>query len=267
MRTDLAEYWEQRLAGGPSLQQVGFRALGRRFNEWMYRVRRAGFLREMRAAMREAGMDPATARILDAGCGSGFYLERWQELGIRSISGCDLTEAAVTALRGRFPRLGFQQADIGLPDALFPQGRYDAISCMDVLFHIVDDRKYETAFENFSLMLRPGGLLVFTENCLHGPAIRTPYQASRTLAEIEAVLDRTDFTIVSRKPVFVLMNTPVDSTSALLRTYWNLLMRVVSCSEALGGIAGALLSILEIPLTRLLREGPSTELLICRRRL
>ena len=222
MQADVAQYWEERLAGGPSLERVGFRALGLRFNQWMYRVRRAGFLREVRAALREAGIDPAKARILDAGCGSGFYVERWQEVGAGAISGCDLTEAAVTALRQKFPRVRFRQADIGSAEAGFLPASYDAVSCMDVVFHIVDDRKYEQAFENFAGMMRSGGLLIFTENCLHGSAIRTPYQASRTLGEIRAVLDRTGFEILVRKPVFVLMNTPVDSRSKLLRADWAL---------------------------------------------
>lgn len=49
--SDVADYWEQRLADGPTLDKVGYRALGIHFNEWMYRVRRAQFLGRVAEAL------------------------------------------------------------------------------------------------------------------------------------------------------------------------------------------------------------------------
>jgi SAM-dependent methyltransferase len=63
----------------------------------MYRIRREVFLREADAL----GLDPRTARVLDVGSGTGFYIRRWLELGVGSITGCDLTESAVDRLRSR----------------------------------------------------------------------------------------------------------------------------------------------------------------------
>jgi SAM-dependent methyltransferase len=265
MQTDVSQYWEERLAPGASLENVGFRALGRSFNRWMYRVRGAQFVHRVRNAMRRNGIEPPDARVLDVGCGSGFYIERWKELGVRSITGFDITDASVKALAKKFPDVRFRRVDIGLPDALDVPPEYDAVSCMDVLFHIVDDAKYACALRNISGMLRPGGLFVFTENCVHGPAIRSTFQTSRPLDEIERLLERAGLRLVSRAPVFVLMNTPIDSRNRALQTYWQTLQRAVMRAEAIGWAAGAALYCIERPLTRLLREGPSTEMLIAKR--
>jgi SAM-dependent methyltransferase len=265
MQTDVSQYWEERLGRGASLENVGFRALGRNFNAWMYRVRRARFLERVHEAMRSAGIDAAQARVLDAGCGSGFYVECWKKLGVRSITGFDITKASVTALGARYPDVRFRQVDIGAPVLPDAPASYDAVSCMDVLFHIVDDDRYASALRNIATMLRPGGLFIFTENCVHGPVIRSAFQTSRPLSEIEALLHGCGFELLSRAPVFVLMNSPIDSNSRSLQTYWKTLQRAVMRAEAIGWAAGAALYCIERPLTRLLSEGPSTEMLIAKR--
>ena len=70
-------FWEQRLGEDWTLSGVGYQALGRPFNTWMYRVRRSVFLREVSALK----LPLQTARVLDVGSGTGFYVRRWQELG------------------------------------------------------------------------------------------------------------------------------------------------------------------------------------------
>lgn len=262
---DPAKYWEERLARGATIENVGYRGMGRYYNQWMYRLRRRLFLQRAGAALRAGGIDVSRARILDVGSGSGFYIECWLELGAGNVEGVDITHAAVDALSQRFPQLRFRQADIGAAPVA-PDASYDVVSCMDVLFHIVDDARYAAALAHISGMLRRGGLFMLTENCLHGQTLRSEFQTSRSLAEIEDLLARSGLELISRTPVFVLMNAPVDSRSRALRWYWEAMRRTASRAEAAGFAAGAALYALEYPLTRLLREGPSTEMLICRKR-
>src|SRR5215212_2275578 len=91
---DARDYWEQRLTRDYSLSGVGYAGLGEPFNSWMYRVRRKVFRREMRRRLRA----PGTIDVLDIGSGTGFYVGLWQELGVRSVTGSDLTEKAVGEL-------------------------------------------------------------------------------------------------------------------------------------------------------------------------
>jgi SAM-dependent methyltransferase len=255
---DPERYWSTRLERTYSLAGVGWLGLSEPFNRWMYAVRRRVFRRALRGRV-----SPSHARVLDVGAGTGFYVDLWRELGARDITGCDLTAVAVEGLRTRFPDLRFERVDISAAPVEL-QGPYDAISAMDVLFHIVDDVRYARALQNLGALLAPDGLLVFTENLPHGAALRVPHQASRSFDEVSELLRDAGLKIVGRRPLFVLMNTPVDSDSTLLRLVFpgvHLLAR----TRALGWLVGALLYPLELALTRLVREGPTTEIVICRR--
>lgn len=258
---DPRDYWERRLSERYSLDGVGWIGLGKRFNEWMYRVRRRVFLRTVAPLAPHA----ARLRVLDVGSGTGFWVERWHELGVPRVTGADLTDTAVQQLRGRFPQDTFERFDVGSEDVPFAPGSFDAISVVDVLYHLVDDDRYERAFRNLFALLAPGGVLVFSENFLHGPTQRAEHQVSRSLAAIEDVLRRTGFEIVLRRPVFALLNTPLDSDSTLLRRSWTLVTKVASRAELLGQLAGAALYPVELVAVGHLREGPSTELMVCRR--
>ena len=50
---------------------------------------------------------------------------------------------------------------------------------MDVLFHIVDDDGYVRAIANLHSLLRPGGMLILTENLVHGDWHRGEHQVEQ----------------------------------------------------------------------------------------
>ena len=253
-------YWEGRLTGAYSLDGVGWQGLGEPFNRWMYRVRRRLFLRRMRPLVEGRAPD-----VLDVGSGTGFYVERWLELGAGSVTGSDITSTAVERLSARFPAQDFRRLDVSADvDDLEPES-FDAISAMDVLFHITDDDAYERAVRNLARLLRPGGLLVLSENFVHGPALRSTHQASRPLDTIEGLLRTAGLEPVWRRPVFFLMNGPADSDSRLLRGSWGLTTRLLARRPGAGHVLGPLLAPIELTLASLRSEGPSTEMMVCRR--
>ncbi|TMR93412.1 class I SAM-dependent DNA methyltransferase [Nonomuraea basaltis] len=260
-RAELRGFWENRLRDDWTESGVGYKALGRAFNLWMYRVRSEVFCREAATLP----LDPATARILDVGSGTGFYIRHWQLLGVKSVVGCDLTQAAVNRLRERFPGVPFHQLDIAEPGDVLEPGSFDAVSAMDMLFHITDDAQYKAALQSIHRTLRPGGFFVLSENFLHGREQRGDYQTNHTLTWITRALDEAGFEVMRRVPMLVLMNAQVDANPAW-RKLWGGLLRAVTLTEQTGGVAGALLFPLERRLVRWLRESPTTELMICRRR-
>jgi SAM-dependent methyltransferase len=258
----LAErYWQRRLSADCNLHGVGYKGLGRNYNRWLYRVRARAFKRHVVPLL----VDHSEARVLDLGAGTGFYIEQWRAAGVRDIVGVDFAEVAVEHLRSSYPEHRFVQADIGanLPEVI--DGPFDIVSAFDVLFHITDDERYRRAFENIYGLLKPGGHFVFSENFVHGSPIIAPHQASRTLECIDLVLQGVGFHVVRRAPMFYLMNAPVDSERRLLGLFWSLLRRAVAFSESIGAVMGAGLYQLEKLLTQYAREGPSTEIMICRR--
>lgn len=268
MRTDKANstpgfdperYWSDRLEQSFSLEGVGWLGLGEPFNRWLYAVRRHVFRRAVRNRV-----DVPRARVLDVGSGTGFYIRLWQELGAAEITGSDLTDVAVDRLRTRFPTARFEQVDISAQSVEL-DGGYDAISAMDVLFHIVDDDGYARALQNLGGLLAPGGRLVFTEFLLHGGTRRGEHETDRSLSEVSGLLREAGLEIELRKPLFVLMNTPVDSDSPVLERTWTAVNLLVRRGPRMGGAVGAALYPLELGLTRLVREGPSTEIVVCRK--
>jgi len=261
MARDETRYWEEQHRTDDSLNAVGWAGLGRAFNGWMYAVRRRVFRRLVRAHVA-IGPD---SRVLDVGSGTGFYLDLWRELGAGRIEGSDMTENATRRLREARPGTPIHRADISDADQL-PDGPYDVISAMDVLFHVTDDDAYERAIANLSGLLRPGGSLVMSENMLDDGRVHAgPVQVSRSEAEITRLLRAHGLEPVVRAPMFVLLNGPVDSRSRLLHRWWWLVTHVVSYRELLGQVVGAALMPFELAAVRIARRGPSTKLLICRR--
>jgi SAM-dependent methyltransferase len=257
---DAKQYWEHRLAGNPGLQGVGFLRLGRRYNDWLYRVRRDVFLRWARSL----GSDLSGVDVLDVGSGTGFYIDRWRELGVRSVVGADLAEVATRSLRRSHPGTEIHQIDIGTDLGPLAHRRFDIVSAFDVLFHIVDDANFQRAIAHIRSLLEPGGLFVWSDNFVHHQPARAAHQVSRSLDSIHKALAVGGFEVVERRPMFVLMNGPADTRNPLLKAWWLAVLSLVSLGEPVGRTLGALLYPVELLLTRVLRESPSTELMVCR---
>ena len=258
---DPAAYWEERLRKNSGIAGVGYTTLGRCYNQWLYKIRRRVFLR----LGNSLKSDWRTARVLDIGSGTGFYIQLWKEMGAGLLEGSDLTEIAVSRLRQKFVGETFHQLDIGGSLSLRGTGCFDVISAIDVFFHIVDDVRYTRACENVYNMLRPGGYFIFSDLLLHGTTQRSLHMVSRSLTEVEELLRTTGFEIVRRVPMFVLMNPPFDSCSQARMFLWRALAYTVRQSEVLGYAFGAALYPLELILTRVMRESPTTEILVCKK--
>jgi SAM-dependent methyltransferase len=227
----------------------------------MYRVRRHVFLRMARPLVPE----DRDAAVLDIGSGTGFYVERWRELGVTNVVASDLTDVAVSRLGGMFPGIESRRLDITaeLPAELV--GRFAAVSVMDVLFHVVDDGAYERAIANLGRLVRPGGHVILSENLLRGPEQRGRHQVSRTRERIEGLLAGASLEVRSRAPMFVLMNTPVNEPGRLHRAAWDQIAAAAGRGPKFSAALGAALYPLELALVSVVRQGPSTEVVVCRR--
>jgi SAM-dependent methyltransferase len=255
------QYWEQRLRRRFDLQGVGYAGLGKRYNSWLYRVRGHVFRRILLRLL----IDVDSASILDVGSGTGFYVEQWRKLGVRSLVGVDLTAISVERLRSMFPQYRFWQADIGSTNDCLADQSFQIISAFDVFFHIVDDDEYESAIRNVHALLKPGGLLIFSENFLHAERKESAYQVNRCIDDIVRCVTGAGFEIIARYPMFYIMNAPVDSDNKALHLFWRMTSALISRSELAGAVVGALLFPLELLLVRWADEGPTTEIMVCKR--
>jgi SAM-dependent methyltransferase len=252
---------ETRLSENFGLHGTGWLTLGTHYNSWMYKIRRKVLLPKIKSLC----IDFSNIDVLDVGCGTGFYIDMWKELGIKRLSGIDIADVVIENLKKKYNTEDFYRLDIGDDDISRLQHRYDIISAFDVLYHIVDDKRYLKAIKNIHSLLRPNGIFIFSENFVHSDAIRGVHQVSRPLGIIEKILIRNGFEILERFPVFILMNTPLDTTDPITKLIWGFITSTVRHSEKAGMVIGGILYPLELLLLLLLKEGPSTEIMICKK--
>lgn len=256
------QYWEDRLSNNWGPHGGGMLLFGENYNKWMYRLRAINFKR----IIKRQNVDLSTSSVLDVGCGTGFYIDQWLKLGTNNLTGIDIAPIAISHLRHKFPQVHLEQLDIGKGISPLREGSMDIISAMDVLFHITDDHDYQQAFNNMHTLLRENGILIFTENFLHGSTKRyQDYWTSRSLPMIKKAVKEAGFMILARRPLFFLMASPVDTKFAVIQKVWYWFTRLLPGRERLGWLVGAILFPLELLLTLVLSEGPTTEIMVCKK--
>ncbi len=80
-------YWQHRLSGKLDIGVVGHRSLGDIYNKYIYRRR----IDMITAIVQEMKLNLNNLRMLDVGCGSGFYTEFWKLMGITNYVGLDVS--------------------------------------------------------------------------------------------------------------------------------------------------------------------------------
>jgi SAM-dependent methyltransferase len=116
---------------------------------WWYRGRRR-VLHRVIARLRLR----STARILDAGCGSGRNMVELARYG--SVTGVELSPLAIDAARSR--RVGEVFAG-SVSEMDLPDHSFDLAVCLDVIEHLPDDR---AALSELRRVVEPGGALIVT---------------------------------------------------------------------------------------------------------
>lgn len=259
------EYWETRLRQSFNLDGVGYRGFGEGINYWLYRVRRHILYR----ALRKAAINLRSCSVLEIGPGTGFYVDIWKRSDVKRVTGMDITEASTAALKSRFPEYEFVCADIGDRQQL---QKYDVVAAFDVLFHIVDDERFEQAIKNVASACAPGAHVLISDSFPHSASHTIHHQKTRTLSDWEDLLAKNGLRIVSRTPIFTFMQTALDTktrwATALFQWWWRIFRAgalLTSWVPAWGYIFGAALYPLELAASRLMRDGVSIELLVARK--
>ncbi|HEV2131364.1 MAG TPA: class I SAM-dependent methyltransferase [Longimicrobiaceae bacterium] len=101
----------------------------------------------------------AGARVLDVGCGSGWYAEYLVRQGA-AVTAFDNAPRFVELTRARVgDRARVLQADLAQPLSFAPDDAFDLVLCPLVLHYVQD---WRAVFAEFRRVLRPGGWLVFS---------------------------------------------------------------------------------------------------------
>lgn len=159
---DAGAYWRDRVVSGSDLAIVGHRSMGLAYNAQIYERR----LEALGRMLDEHAPRPVDQlRILDIGCGSGFYTGYWSERGVRDYVGVDISSATIEHLAGQYPDYEFINADITAIDTSALSGRapFDVITVFDVFYHIVDDARFAAAVRHIGELAAEGGLVLIMD--------------------------------------------------------------------------------------------------------
>ena len=126
---------------------------GRGYDEYL--EVRANWIRTFRRRLREIERHRAPGRVLDVGCGPGFFVEAAREAGWDAW-GIDPSEYAVSLARRS---LG-ERVSVGVVEASgHPPAGFDLVTAFDAFEHVYEPLRFLDAAH---ALLRPGGVLAIT---------------------------------------------------------------------------------------------------------
>lgn len=198
---DSQSYWEHRLAANLNLRGTGHRAFDLEYNRWLYQAQLDCF----EFLIEQHGVKLEGQRVLDIGCGTGFYIELFQRKGASAIHGVDISETSTRYLEKSFLTGHFATYDVS--DADFPfEGQFDLISAISVLYHITDDTRFDMALDNICQRLKSGGHL-FLSDTFRKPLLPTARHAVlRPLPSYQSTFERHGVRVLDLLPIYYSLN-------------------------------------------------------------
>lgn len=152
---DPATFWEDRHRRLSRLRSGGHASMSEADNERFY-FRRLALLVDI---IGDVGSARVPARVLDAGCGRGWFVGRLRELGY-DVEGFDTSPTALESARQLVPDAVLTQAAI---DRFTTLRTYDVVYCVDVLFHLLDDHLWERSVRRLATLTSATGTLVVAD--------------------------------------------------------------------------------------------------------
>ena len=103
------------------------------------------------------------AKILDLGCGTGLELEHYFKINPSAkISGIDLTESMLNALKNKFPEKNLTLICASYFDVPFGENTFDAAISVESLHHFTKEEKIPL-YAKLCKALKDGGYFILTD--------------------------------------------------------------------------------------------------------
>lgn len=155
------------------------------------------------AALRAAGVDFNTSRVLDVGCGGGGDLHRFAEAGFSPdrLFGIDYMWDRVSNAHRDFPAYGFARADGSrLP---FRDAAFDLVTQFTAFTAVADAELKRAMAAEMWRVLRPGGHVLWYDMRPPSPAAartaRLAHAVERNLVSPQALVAKVQRKLAARK--------------------------------------------------------------------
>jgi 2-polyprenyl-3-methyl-5-hydroxy-6-metoxy-1,4-benzoquinol methylase len=139
----------------------------------------------------------APLRILDAGCGKGYFSRGMARFGF-DVDGIDSSQHAIEQCREQV--VGRERYEVSTLDAWRPPYLYDVVYCVDVMFHIMDDVVWAKSVVNLSSLVCLSGQLVIADHAVEADRVWGSYQKTRAPQRYRDLLKPRGFTQVDHVP-------------------------------------------------------------------
>lgn len=191
---------------------------------------------------RAAKFIPSKGRLLEIGCGNGFFLEEALDQGFAEVAGAEPSMEAIEKAGWRVKntiKLGMFKA------SMFPEDHFDIICIFQTLEHFVDPA---TVLADCRKILKPGGVVLAINHNLESLPVRI-------LGEKSPVVDIEHMYLYSTKTMEKQFNTcaliPVDTFAVWNRHSFGYLLTLVPLPKTLKDIlvrTAKTLGLAELPL-------------------
>jgi SAM-dependent methyltransferase len=180
------EFWDARHRTRGPLRSGGDLGFDHQTNEIFYALR----LGRLIDVLGDMSSVTAPLRVLDAGCGKGYYTRAMASFGHR-VDGIDASDYAIDYCRER--AVGGDTYEVSTLAAWRPPYLYDTVFSVDVLFHVMDDALWESSVRNVSSLLRWGGRLALADHGDEHDRVWAQYQKTRAPTRYRDVLSSLGF--------------------------------------------------------------------------
>jgi len=167
----------------------------------MYQAR----LRALERAFDAVNRSLKGVRVLEVGCGTGFYTDYCARQEVSDYVGLDVTSISVTTLRQRYPQFTFFQTDV-TRESPHLELTFDVVLVADVLFHIVEDKDFCAAVRNICGWVATEGVLILSD-IFPSVSIQTALHVNnRALDEYGQLLTAHGLRVIHIEPILSLIH-------------------------------------------------------------
>ena len=135
----------------------------------------------------------AGSKVLDLGCGTGLELEEYFGLNPDAkVTGIDLSEAMLNALKAKFPEKDLTLVQASYFDVPLGEHVYDAAVSVESLHHFKDKMK-ESLYRKLRTALKTGGTFVLTDCFAESDELEKEYFETLARLKKEQGLSEDEF--------------------------------------------------------------------------